>query len=717
MPAFNIQDFSWLPVADAVVKATLLLAIAAVSSALLRGRSAAARHLVWTLALLAILALPVLSIALPRWQVPLLRVAADNAAPASGPVISAPPLRRSTEPAPAVGPATPSSERSSIAASSSTHAVSGFSLNGVSWPSVLLLLWIAGVAAIVGRLVFGLIAVHWLARRTQRAEDAPWFERACRLAAEVGVSSRVRFLRSARASMPMACGVLRPAIVMPADADSWPAERLRIVLLHELAHVKRRDCLTHALAQLACALYWFNPLVWIAARHVRTERERACDDLVLASGTLGADYADQLLEIARVMRAGRFPAVLAGASLAMAYRSQLEGRLMAILDPKVPRAGISRVRVAAAAALAIVMVLPLASVQPWAYAHESYSFDADIPANVPVEVAAPRHAQDAPPKPSPSPSPAVTARPHEQDVVQGVVQGTTQGVIQGVVQGATQGVVQGATQGVVQGATQGVVQGVTQGLAMGAIEGIASALPMIEDALDQAEKEQRSESRRSKADPRTIAALTAALKDTDKDVRQTALDALVQLRDPSIYEPLIEALKDAAADVRQQAAFGLGQLRDRRALPALTAAVKDTSADVRQQAVFALGQLRDPNAVEGLIGAVRDTNADVRQQAVFALGQIRDKRAVEALISALKDADPDVRQQSAFALGQIHDRTAVEPLVIALKDSNADVRQQAAFALGQLDDARAIDGLTAALKDPSADVRQQAAFALGQLAR
>ena len=149
----------------------------------------------------------------------------------------------------------------------------------------------------------------------------------------------------------MAWGIWRSSVLVPADADSWPAHRVRVVLLHELAHVKRRDCLTHLVAQLACAAYWFNPLVWMAARRLRTERERACDDLVLASGTRGSDYADQLLDIARVMQAGRFPAVFAGASLAMAQRSQLEGRLIAILDPSVPRRGLSRARAAAAAAI------------------------------------------------------------------------------------------------------------------------------------------------------------------------------------------------------------------------------------------------------------------------------------------------------------------------------------------------------------------------------
>jgi beta-lactamase regulating signal transducer with metallopeptidase domain len=188
-----------------------------------------------------------------------------------------------------------------------------------SWPAALFALWLIGAGAILVRLLLGLLAVQWMSRRTERVNDAPWLPQARALAAELGIS-RITFLRSGRAAMPMAWGIFRPAVLMPADADHWPAERLRIVLLHELAHVKRRDCLTHVLAQIACAAYWFNPLAWIAARHVRTERERACDDLVLACGTRGSDYADQLIEVARVMRAGRFPAVLAGASLAMAHR-------------------------------------------------------------------------------------------------------------------------------------------------------------------------------------------------------------------------------------------------------------------------------------------------------------------------------------------------------------------------------------------------------------
>ncbi len=748
---------SWLPVADAIAKATLLFAAAGLTSFVLRRRSAATRHMIWTLALLSVLVLPVLSIALPRWQLPIVTLereapqlpATSYQLPATSSQLSA-----SSSRLPAFSTERTPSASATVGAAPLNQATPARA--PMSPPALLLTVWLLGASLILGRLCAGILAVHWMSRRTERVIDAPWLPQARSLAAELGISPRIAFLRSGRAAMPMAWGIFRPAVLMPADADAWPAERLRIVLLHELAHVKRRDCLTHMLAQISCACHWFNPLAWVAARHARTERERACDDLVLAAGTRGPDYADQLIEIARVMRSGRFPAVLAGASLAMAHRSELEGRLMAILDPSVPRAGVSRLRTAAATTVFTLAVMPLASLQPWTIAAAGDRQEATRPPDQSVPIA-PQNAQPAPaPAPSPQPMPARRA----DRIAERAAEAGGAGV-QSAIQSAVQSGVQSGVENTVQA---GVAHAVGIGVAHAIEAGVQSALgnldlnTNINTEINTNVNAQvnghvnnrgsRSGDQGKTADPRMVAALTAALKDTDKDVRETALHALVQLRDPSIFEPLVQALSDAAADVREQAAFGLGQLRDRRAvqpltnalkdqnadvreqaafalgqlrdrsaLAGLTAALKDTDEDVREQAVFALGQMRDPASVDAIVTAMHDAKADVRQQAVFALGQIRDRRAVEPLISALKDTDADVREQAAFALGQIRDRGAVEALVIALKDSVADVRQQVAFALGQIRDPRAIDGLTAALRDASADVRQQAAFALGQLAR
>jgi hypothetical protein len=161
-------------------------------------------------------------------------------------------------------------------------------------------------------------------------------------------------------TVPVTWGVVYPVVLLPADAAGWTAERRRLVLLHELAHVERFDALTHAVSQLALALFWFNPLVLAAVRRLRTERERACDDLVLASGARPSAYADNLLDIVRSLQA---PAP-AAAALAMARKSEFEGRLLAILDPAVRRARTSRARTAAAVALVLAAAVPLAGARP-----------------------------------------------------------------------------------------------------------------------------------------------------------------------------------------------------------------------------------------------------------------------------------------------------------------------------------------------------------------
>ena len=96
-------------------------------------------------------------------------------------------------------------------------------------------------------------------------------------------------------TMPMTWGLWRARLLVPEQAADWPAGQRRDVLLHELGHIRRWDCLTHLLSQLACALYWFNPLAWVAARRMQVERERACDDLVLNRGAEASAYARHLL--------------------------------------------------------------------------------------------------------------------------------------------------------------------------------------------------------------------------------------------------------------------------------------------------------------------------------------------------------------------------------------------------------------------------------------
>src|SRR5207237_500775 len=183
---------------------------------------------------------------------------------------------------------------------------------------------------------------------------------AVELAGELDVRRTVQIFEISAGCLPMTFGILRPAIFMPCDAADWSDDLRRIVLLHELAHVRRGDVATQMLARLALILNWWSPLAWMAWRAFLTERERATDDMVLHSGPRASNYASHLLEIAR----RRQPApALAWAAVAMARRSQLEARLSAILDPDVKRKSAGRASAFAAALAAIALVAPLAAVR------------------------------------------------------------------------------------------------------------------------------------------------------------------------------------------------------------------------------------------------------------------------------------------------------------------------------------------------------------------
>ncbi|HEY0019987.1 MAG TPA: M56 family metallopeptidase [Longimicrobium sp.] len=316
----------WLaPALWLVARGTVLLGAAALAALALRRGSAAARHMVWALALAAMLALPAASLLIPRWELSFVRLVAVDA-PAG-------------------------------AAAAAAAGAGG----GVDWSTLVLAVWLAGAAVTMGRYGVAMVSVRMVARGARRVTRGEWMDRLHAAARELGMRERVRLLRADGAAMPMTWGILHPAVLVPADADGWTAERKRVVLLHELAHVARRDCLWQTLASLCCAAYWFHPGVWWAARQMRIEREQACDDRVLRAGTRASDYAGHLLEVARSFR----PRPLtAAAAVAMARRSQLEGRVLAVLDAARDRAAVPGRAALVAGGVAAVALFPLAAASP-----------------------------------------------------------------------------------------------------------------------------------------------------------------------------------------------------------------------------------------------------------------------------------------------------------------------------------------------------------------
>ena len=334
---------------EILIKATALLAIAAIANRLLARRaSASARHGLWTLAIAGLLALPLASLALPAGTLRLPILPAQNAGPASvapgaTAVASSAGVRdagpRVTAPDPASGP-------------------TAARLPAISWPAIALSVYLAGVLLLVARLGRDQLAARRLVVRAEPIDDVRWTSLLSACASQLGVNQPVHLLRSAGDVMPMTVGLRRPAILLSRAAEGWSPDRRRAVILHELAHVARHDCLTQALASIAVALYRIHPGVWWVARRLQLEREYACDDLVLAAGSPAREYAGHLLEIAYSLGAHRAPAL----AVTMARTTQLEGRLLALLDAARNRATPGLAGRLAAAVCALLIVLPLAAI-------------------------------------------------------------------------------------------------------------------------------------------------------------------------------------------------------------------------------------------------------------------------------------------------------------------------------------------------------------------
>jgi beta-lactamase regulating signal transducer with metallopeptidase domain len=327
---------------ELTVKSSLVLAAALVAVALMRHRSAATRHIVLASAFVTTLALPAIVVVGPHWRVPSL----PRFTKTSGPSLS-----DSVD----LGRRLTSSGGSRLQALQDRLGASNLRSRwrADDWVLVLTIIWLVGVAIHAIRLCAGIASAIRLARDAETLTDADWNDSLRSIANSVTSTHRVALRKSAQASVPLAWRLGRTCtLILPLAAERWEADTRRAVLLHECGHLDRHDCAIRALATLTCGLWWFNPLAYLALRRLRSEQERACDDVVLAAGMAPVDYARQLLEMARRSAANLRPTVI----VAMVHRSELEDRMFAIVDgsrrrgPLSPRHG----RVAISVVVALV---------------------------------------------------------------------------------------------------------------------------------------------------------------------------------------------------------------------------------------------------------------------------------------------------------------------------------------------------------------------------
>jgi beta-lactamase regulating signal transducer with metallopeptidase domain/HEAT repeat protein len=644
MPS-NMPFSGALPLLLFVAKTTLLLVTALVATASLRRGTAGARHLVWLAALVGVLALPLLS----RIQSLRLGVLPSNLGVSSvlSPVGEASLSRSVLE-----APKTVIAPRQHVTRSPSERAEPVITSPAddrlhVSLITMIAIVWVVVSFALFGWLVAGAIAVRRIVAGARELTAPDWTMPLCEVADRLDLVAAPRLLLSDKIEMAFACRATDPTIVLPAGAESWSDERRRAVLFHELAHVKRHDLLGHALGRMACALYWFHPLVWTAAKQLRAESERACDDLVLTCGARPSEYAQHLLDMVTSVRNHGAPVM----ALPMARKKEFEGRMLAILDPAVRRASPGR-----AQAFTVVAMLALVSLS--------------------VAAVAPASATQAPERPAP------------RSLI--VAAGDTQaGLLPRLESAQDQDKPHVETRTAESKETRTEMRTAESvgGLAKSVTDVAVNTTTSVLMELGRAALRQPVRNAQQVDTGRVAVLIRVLATDAGANVRKTAAWALHDISSAGARSALIKALQSDSSDrVREMSAWALGDDRQNAAggvAAALAEALAHDKSDlVRATAAWGLGELEAVDHVSALEGAIADPNERVRQAAIWAIGSLNLRKAPPGLVNGLKDASSSVRMVTAWALGEIEDASTGTGIAAAMQnESEAKVRMAELRAL------------------------------------
>ncbi|UCC82616.1 MAG: HEAT repeat domain-containing protein [Gemmatimonadota bacterium] len=592
---------------DVLLKGTIVLGAAGVAAWYLRGASAAVRHAVWTVALGCLLFLPILSSSLPAWKLEPLYVSVETPAIAYDDVTSAGDeeycdcecdceLEEAGESTVMFASGDDNRSSPGPASGAGRASVGAARPAGPSAAAVALLIWALGVLALLARLGLDTLQVRGITRRARDCRSADVCELAERLVDSLGIRRPVRVVVSDEVSVPLTWGVLLPVVILPESVVTWTMERKRIVLLHELAHVIRWDYAILLMVEIVCAVYWFNPLVWIAARQGAVERERACDDLALHIGIRSDIYATHLYEIARAQVVDDTPR----GAFAMAHASSLARRVRSILARGLDRSPLSHSQLASATVGALLVAFPLASVEIWGTA------TAELLRTI-----------------------QQSSDPVERRI--------------GQLEDDDPRVRRYAAWALGELESDRSVMPLIESLG----DGDADVRLVAAWALGEIK------------DDMAVYPLIQVLEDDDPLVREMAVLALGEIEHQSAVQPLTEALRREER-LREPVIWALGEIDTRDAIRARNAVFADWERGSWGNDEVWTGRLGSrearsfANDLGALTTALSDHDPRMRRSAAEWLGIRGDERAVEPLLDALRDPQPAVRAMAIWALDEIN---------------------------------------------------------------
>ena len=460
---------------DIVIRTSAILLCGAVTATLLRKAAPSTRHLVWNITIVAVVLAPVLAPLAPK--VPIV------------PTVPEVPRASFSNAVPTVPVPTAVEQPMQLPALATV----------VQTGTIIVLAWFAFCWILSGVSVW----------RGSRPAPELWVHEARGIAKRIGLRRDVAVRKLHRDASPHIAGLFRSVVMMPPSAASWTTEARHAALVHELTHIKRGDRRTQAIAQLATAIYWFNPLVWYASAALAHERERACDDEVLRCGAKASDYATLLLDIARTSGAAWTPAT----ALSMARPSAIEGRLLSILADaaRAPRRSTRWIVGAAIVALTTTIL-------------------------------GAQSALSAPPPSLPQARPAPIVKPS-------MVMAFDEQVSSPSIVGALVEALRDQDGQVREQAAMGLA--ITPG---------KDVIDPLIDALKDPDSQVREKAAIGLAfrrDPKIVEPLLHAIEDADSQVREKAAIALGASGDERAVNALAKAMKDPDAQVREKAVAGL----------------------------------------------------------------------------------------------------------------------------------------------------------------